>query len=725
MREYQKSALQFLDQLKNKRVAPELACIKIEEILLQFLSRENNVPEDFSLSLELLNVALKNANLPNERVIPRLFSLACQVMIRSGHPLASKEVHRQIWKLIEGHQDYLTNNLEYNSHHVNDAWKQWIDHVVLGSNRSKRRINYNTKQEIDRLLNRMEKLFDDPSVPLVHTNNSCNSFIFYYCNQQKPAEAYRLLRWVAENSGNHPVRILPPVSSFTATIFAFSKAGKPEKALEIVQWMLSSYKKGVVPPPNSSSFNGLLDAWARSGRKDAGEKAEQTMEWMEHLHQTENLDTLPIEISYSICINAWARSRVPHAPQRAESILRRMVELYRNGSQVVPSASAFTSAMNTWANSKSDEAPARIALILDVMKEIAAKSNQIQVTVIPYTILMKAWEQLARKKEGKQKLECGNRALQAFAEMENSGIAATAEAHNSLITALHQTSAINAVFHFLELEEKYRDQSVQLDTRTFNSGLNALATLNKPDVADKALNLLQRMFKYARKDSSVQPDEFTFNTILKVLSRSSGDDAAKNANDLLLEMHSMPSIDPSFISYNTCIIAWGRSNDNKKFQHIEDLLRRFNTSHSISNMSGKDFLSVYNCVLSVCSHNMSPELQSEAWAMTLTTMEELRNQTKIRPDQRTYLSFLRVLSMVSLEDVAEAREALLHKEFSYCISDGLVSHEILELVHSISPKLFCHYFGDTVDPKNVSIPRGWSRKCTETKKSKMGIWEHQ
>ena len=82
LRPYQKNALGFLDKLKeNNKQTQKLACLKVEEILLQGLTHDaDGVPEDGPMALNLLQAALSYANLPNERLVPRLFSLSCQLM---------------------------------------------------------------------------------------------------------------------------------------------------------------------------------------------------------------------------------------------------------------------------------------------------------------------------------------------------------------------------------------------------------------------------------------------------------------------------------------------------------------------------------------------------------------------------------------------------------------------------------------------------------------------
>ena len=163
----------------------------------------------------------------------------------------------------------------------------------------------------------------------------------------------------------------------------------------------------------------------------------------------------------------------------------------------------------------------------------------------------------------------------------------------------------------------------------------------------------------------------------KVLSRSHAKDSALKADNLLQEMSSMPSVKPTFISYLTCIIAWGRSSDTDKFQRVKNLLTQFETSlYRKNKLSGKVPVAVYNAALSVCYHNESAELQDEALETALFTMQKLR-RTKAQPDETTYESFFRVLTGFPDNEERKSRDELLESEFSNCINDGLA----LSLIH--------------------------------------------
>lgn len=733
------STTKFLNQVNLQRVAPELVTQKVEEHLLRMLADYNRGlrcadrgSDDYSIALNLLYVAAAhNENSPSgENIMPKLFSLTCQVMIRSDSPNAVDEVHRQISRLLNCHQRFFRqNDLAYNTHHVNDACSAFIHHVAMDSMRKKgRKLDYQRTRQINVILQRMEELYDDSSVALVADSAAFESYILFLCSQHKPQEAYEMLQGMVGRSRSHPVMLIPAISIFTIIINCFAVTLEPEKALSVIQWMLACQKEGaqsllsIVPPPNEICFNALLHAYAMAGGRDSGRKAEQTLEWMQRLHETEKLSTKPDRTSFNTCINAWARSQQPDAPMHAEALLRRLVALHHDGVQEMPSEETFTSVMNAWANCSTSTAVDRVEAILDLMERVSEMSDQLRMSSVPYTVVIKAWEKASQRFRGQDKLKCADMAIRVLDRMEAKGISVSAETYNGILSAILETSALNAVFYFLGLEERYREGLVQLNTASFNLGLSAITALNRPDAVDKATSLLKRMFEYSVVDKNVLPSTFTFNIILKVLSRSSAPDAPGKAEALLQEMDEIPSVVPNFVSYLTCIIAWGRSDHDEKFDKVMDLVHRFVAKLEEEGHSEKSTaVTVFNAALSVCHHNTIPGLASEALNTACIVMSKLRQVQGLQPDQSTYSSWFRAVTVCVGEDPPpEIVQSQILNEFAHCVNDGLVTQDVVNAVQNISPHILREVAGNDESSSTVCISDSWSKNVKIPSRSSHG-----
>ena len=82
-------------------------------------------------------------------------------------------------------------------------------------------------------------------------------------------------------------------------------------------------------------FNAVLDAFAKSGGgRDAAERAESILEWMDDLFKLGNSDVKPDTITFNAVIDCWARSGDHRrAAERAEQILNHMDHLHALGNK--------------------------------------------------------------------------------------------------------------------------------------------------------------------------------------------------------------------------------------------------------------------------------------------------------------------------------------------------------------------------------------------------------
>lgn len=105
-----------------------------------------------------------------------------------------------------------------------------------------------------------------------------------------------------------------------------------------------------LPPPIDNS---CLNAFAKAGGPANAEKASLFLEVMENLSNAEQDDSLrPDSISYSTVINAYANSGWRDAGDKADVILSKMKTLDATGDESVScNAISYTAAIKAWVNS--------------------------------------------------------------------------------------------------------------------------------------------------------------------------------------------------------------------------------------------------------------------------------------------------------------------------------------------------------------------------------------
>lgn len=732
-RQYQKKAQQFLEAVQSGRITRQVVTQKAEEHLLLCVSdatTTGHVPSDGPLALELLNVGIDHANIPHERLIPRLFALACQIMVRCGHPRAFREVHKQVWVLLEyqQHQQLLLNghwtnpsNVAYNSRYVNDACGQFIHWRVMEAANKKIPLDKRLTQQIQRIVERLEQYYADPAIPLVGDGQIEHAIVLFLCRQQKPQQALQRVEKKLQNSKpSDIVPYQPPISTFNSIIAGFAAINQPERSREVVEWMLKEQEKenSPVPPPNDVCFNSLAHAYATVGGKDAGFQVENIIERMQELEATKGFPVNPSTSTFNIAINAWARSGHPDAPTRAEMLLQKMIDLSKAGLGTGPTEESWCSVMNTLCNAGKPGFTRRVTAMLDLMEKLHDNGSLTEsLSDVAYTISVKAWEMEAfQNGDKRQQLRYIDRILQVVDRVHGRGFTPSTELFNAVLTAVATISPMDGILYFLELERPYRRGEVRLEIRTFNIALNAIATLNRPDTEDKAFHMFQRIEEYAKNDPCVTPTCYTYNILLKVLSRSHADDAAIRAENLLLGMDAMTSLSPDSTSYVTCIIAWGRSTHDDKFEHVRSLLNRFlgPTGRDKNGWQNAGAIKVLNAALSVCRHNAREQPVSAMNTATFA-MKELRKNDKIRPDQTTYRTFFGVFQEVDLDGHPHRLKdlTLLKDCLRQCIDDGLITSDLMKTVFNISPTEMMEIAGHDIATNNFVVPPQWSRNIKQ------------
>ncbi len=177
-----------------------------------------------------------------------------------------------------------------------------------------------------------------------------------------PDRALEILRLLIKLSKDgHDVH--PDEVSFLTVIDSFAKQGRALQAQEVL------YLSKEVDLPDATNltrcFNAVINAWAKSGAKDAGLMAEAVLESAIMQSKTSsNVIVRPNIISYTSCLDAHVKSDTPYALENAETFFRDMIQSFQSGqSNVAPDAFAFTCIINAFARSKREDAARKSGIL--------------------------------------------------------------------------------------------------------------------------------------------------------------------------------------------------------------------------------------------------------------------------------------------------------------------------------------------------------------------------
>ena len=168
----------------------------------------------------------------------------------------------------------------------------------------------------EELLHRMSQRCRD-DIDVRYYNNVMNR-IAVSGKKDSGREAERLLNILIESYKKGKGNIMPDRNSFNTVIKAYARASTNTKngkhaakdARRILTMMEDASSSGLGAiakdiEPDKVSCTSILTAWANSGERDAGEKAEQLLQRMEDMYSRGNRGIKPDTVTYNAVIKVW------------------------------------------------------------------------------------------------------------------------------------------------------------------------------------------------------------------------------------------------------------------------------------------------------------------------------------------------------------------------------------------------------------------------------------
>jgi len=253
----------------------------------------------------------------------------------------------------------------------------------------------------------------------------------------------------SDNENSKLVQIRPDTIVFNSVIQCWANSGDiraGEKSLQLLEQMkrlagISSENNDdkhdkiyFDTHPDIITYNTVLSAWSRCGKKNAAPQAEKIVKELiiEQQQETdfENVAKTPIvanRITFNTVLDAWSRSRLPGAAGRAEKLLKYMIQ--SDNIEIKPDIYSFTCVMNAWAKSKEEPHKAfHTRQLLDQLIETHQKALQnsdrrkaraLQPTAIPYNTVLNACAFSALKTSQDEQREAIKIAVDTYKDMSS------------------------------------------------------------------------------------------------------------------------------------------------------------------------------------------------------------------------------------------------------------------------------------------------------------------
>jgi hypothetical protein len=181
----------------------------------------------------------------------------------------------------------------------------------------------------------------------------------------------------------------PDLVSYTSVICGLARSGEadaPERGERLLERAKAHYASGkTYMKPNRVLYNALVDLWAKSGKGLLGaRKAEALLKEMDEIGESN-------VITYNSVINSWANSKTRCCGNKAEEYLERMWELYETDGEIKPNDLTFNTVINAVSKSQNEGKAQKALRILRRMDKLYRSGyKEARPNVLTYTSVLNA-----------------------------------------------------------------------------------------------------------------------------------------------------------------------------------------------------------------------------------------------------------------------------------------------------------------------------------------------
>ena len=500
------------------------------------------------------------------------------------------------------------------------------------------------------------------------------------------------------------------------------------------------------------TFDWLIDAWAYSGTDHAVDYAMRLLKRMEHMRDRMTMEEddsdyelCPDVKTYTKVINAIAKSGKADAGEKAEAILNRMIDM--NDPSTMPNTFTYTNVIDAYARSAphNSNAPYSAQRLAERMEELRAISplGPVKPTARAWNSVIGAWaDWLGEKMPWGEHVGSGAERAESCLDIMDELASATGNEDvrpnsynfNSVISAWANDGGGDAAFRAEKILERmellYRQtgqEDVKPRTVTYNAVIDAWAKSGELDGAHRAEMLLDHMMELYETGHNVnaKPNVRSFNTVLNAWAKSGVFDAPGRALQVLSRMEELANSDwddvlPDATSFATVINAYARSNSFGKADNAYEVYAHMKELYdSTGNTKLRPNNIIYNSVLNACAFSMGDfEEQTRAVNIANLMLIGLDESPYGKPDHITYGTYLKVIA--NQMDPGPARAEVAAKIFQRCARDGMVGGMVLRQLRELgmSDEQYEELVGVSIweAPSLSDLPSSWTCNVIEGKR---------
>lgn len=441
-----------------------------------------------------------------------------------------------------------------------------------------------------------------------------------------------------KNASLRPTRV-----TWNVLIHAQIRAGNIQRA----ELWLNQMENNI--QPRTADYNALLGAYARFGQVVQAERLIKRM--LDRCKSQEENSTLcicaPNISSYNHLIEAYAKSGRRGSGCRAEEIL---AALKQSSSRLHPDVRTYTAVIQTLG---CDADHAVIERVHELYHEAVCLGENDFVDKLQ-TACLHVYTEGSNPNPDK--------AEEILAAMEYMGTA-NLLAYNKVLKVWKVTNSPDAVSRAEQILTRMEDRNLA-DRISYTTFIGILSAKGDKDSAQRANDILNRMAKRYEIDrrEAIKPNTQTLNAIILAWTRCGDALRAEQVLDMMEVYHAAGDNDlaPNVVSYSTLMDGWSKSNERNSLQRAEAVFNRMKEIYGRGHAPAKPNLVTYVTMINAYAKARDAQAAHKAQALLFQMYEEYKQgRNEVMPNAKITTAVIEAWQKSGLRDAGNHAEDLL------------------------------------------------------------------
>lgn len=393
----------------------------------------------------------------------------------------------------------------------------------------------NAEENAHRILNMMLAHSVTPDA------STYNAIMTLYLQRGKPGKALQLFDQLISSGRTNP-------DSYSVNLMLRARTFNPHKltmdSMEEIEGLLLRMEPRYGVCATTQSFNIIIDAFARSDLPDAANRSQALLDLMERKCRSGDKSSVPDSYTFTSVLSAISRA-TSHSFRGAwaESILRRMKQMSEEGLVEAPTTPVYNAVLNSLITSNERGAFTRAKSLFTQMEAMANTRS--------YNIMIKSHSLMGSNADGIiVSYARPSKAKALLYQMEQSNGLAPPDvfSYTTVIVSYSRSNVRRKAMKAFGILKRAIAAGITPSIYAFNGGLNACATTGPADERIQAFTILVSCLIMIREWT--KPDDATYKVLVKACERLLPAEEArrKQVIDLVFRELEFQSDDPEFHS---------------------------------------------------------------------------------------------------------------------------------------------------------------------------------